>query len=170
MQGMEKSIEKYSSSYNYYDKLEEAVEKNDLYDYMSSTPHYRCTPEKGMTSMNDFDCVVKNINYFLYCRPDCREKFYETIKNILNIGNFYEIYSVCHIIRIQYGMQFHKKTDIFLIDDDIFELVRIAIQKHSHRFSYFNNTTIIENEIVYFYETWDNFLRKNTTQYILSTK
>ena len=152
------------SSYNYYYKLEEAVENNELYEYLSSSSRYRCLPELGMESVNNFDCVVKNINRFLFHHPKNIRIFYNTITQILTTGNFYEVFSVSNIIRKQFAWQYHKITKIVLIDDNIFRLVRNVIPKFKDKFLECRNYTTSPRGMMAFYDSWNEFLQENTTQ------
>ena len=159
-------IKKYPE-YNQYHKLEEAIHKNELYDYLSSSPHYRCDPEKGMDSVNDFRMVVENINCFLFCHPEYISAFQRTMIDILTNGNFYEVFSVLNIMRKQFGLQFHKITPILLVTDDMFLLIRKAISKFENEFLNCHRFTTAENGMMHFFESWNEFLCNNTDLYIL---
>lgn len=154
-------------SYNEYYKLEEAVLKNELFEYLTSTPHYRCTPELGMESINDFTRVVENINCFLHYNPEYTSVFYNTISKILSDGNFYEVYSVANIIRKHFSWQHHKITDIVLVDDNIFTQVRKVIPKYENQFRDCHDYNSSKDGMMDFFKSWNDFLLQNTNLHIL---
>lgn len=153
--------------YKDYDKLKEAIEKGELYNYLTSTPHYRCRPELGMESVNDFTTVVENINYFLDNNPGYESEFYKTILLILKEGNFYEVFSVSNIIRKQYGLQLHKMTKNNIIDSEIFKKLKDAIIKYYNEFEECKEFTSGNKGMIGFYERWNEFLKENSNERIL---
>lgn len=150
-----------------YDKLTEAINKGELYDYLSSTPHYRCTPELGMQTINDFSAITENINYYLDKNPNSLGDFYQTILSILYNGNFYEVFSVSNFIRKQYSWQLHKISKHSLINSQVFIALKKAIIKYYDEFIQCKEFTTSDNGMMEFYESWNNFLKEKSNERIL---
>lgn len=156
--------EKYLKNYN---KLIEAINKGELYNYLSSDPHYRCTPELGMQTINDFTAITENINYFLDKNPNLTNYFYETILSILNNGSFYDVFSVSNFIRKQYSWQLHKMSRHLLINSQVFIALKNSIIKYYNEFRQCKEFTTSEKGMMEFYENWNNFLKQNSNERVL---
>ena len=152
-----------------YEKLILAIKSNELYDYLTSKPKYRFIEDKNFDTMNNFEMIVENLNYYGFEHQGFDKQVYNTIRDILKSDKFGEIYSVTKVIIEQLNLELMNRNKIKIIDEQILKDLKEAIIIHRKNFENCKKYEAVnyENGMMGLYERWDKGIYENTGKHIL---
>lgn len=155
----------------YYDRLEDAINNNELTQYLVSDLKYIIPTDRNFDMRNDYKQLVINLNFYGKEHENFDSILNKTLKQILNAPNvrLIDIYSVASILVEQINLEKNRMNLIEFIDDNLLNSLRDKIYIKYEDFKNLKRYegSMYSNGMIGAYEQWNNDIFKETGKRIL---
>lgn len=153
----------------HYEKLLEAIEKGELYNYIVGDLKYKFPTDRNFDLRNDYKQLVANLNIYGSEHPEFIKQLCDTLKEVLIEGKLINVYSVANIIKHQIQLEKNGTNKITFIDSELLDLLKKIISTRKEEFTNLkrHEAAYYENGMYGVYENWNEEIFKHTGKSIL---